>query len=116
MSSLTVAVETTAVVVGEEMMGKTVQQYGVLVHATIASTAAIVDAGGVDVGALRVRRNGRAAPIIDTWEVLMIGPVKRDFKFVKSWEYFFQVSLSSSENHLIVFCSFKIARNPAGIF
>ena len=74
-------VDIIAVVVGEEVVWKTVQQDGVLVARAAAASAAVVYARGVDVGALRVRRNGRAAPIIDTWEVLMIRPVKRHFKF-----------------------------------
>ena len=48
---LTVPVQTTAVAVREQMVGKTVQQDGVLVHAAIAA-AAVVDARGVHVGAL----------------------------------------------------------------
>ena len=45
-------VQTIAVAVREQMVGKTVQQDGVLVHAGVAA-AAVVDARGVHVGALR---------------------------------------------------------------
>ena len=50
---LTVPVQTTAVAVREQMVGKTVQQDRVLVHAsTVAAGATVVDARGVHVGAL----------------------------------------------------------------
>ena len=77
-------VETTAVVVREQMVGKTVQQDGVLVHA--ATAAAVVDARGHLVRALRVRRHCSTAPITTILVLMMmiIRPVKRDLGYVQS--------------------------------
>ena len=77
-------VQTTAVVVREQMVGKTVQQYGVLVHA--ATAAAVVDARRHFVGTLRVRRHCSTAPIttILVLMMMMIRPVKRDLGYVQS--------------------------------
>ena len=64
------------------MVGETVQQDGVLVQAAVAArAAAIVDARGVHVGALRVRRHRRPTPITAVTSVLMmVEPVKEIFR------------------------------------
>ena len=82
-------VETTAVVVREQMVGKTVQQDGVLVHA--ATAAAVVDARGHLVGALRVRRHCSTAPITTILVLMMmIRPVKRDLGYVQLQSPYFE--------------------------
>ena len=55
-------VQTIAVAVREQMVGKTVQQDGVLVHAAVA---AVVDARGVHVGALR----GNSIDFFTLWTI-----------------------------------------------
>ena len=66
----------------EEVVGETVQQDGVLVQAAVAARAAtIVDARGVHVGALRVRRHRRPTPITAVTSVLMmVEPVIEIFR------------------------------------